>query len=147
MRVLASVRLRAFAYPTEDEAKVKGALESLAPGVGFEERKVDATHGGAIRVFEARLTRRKEIEAFLRSLSPGVRETLAAERAKRTDESGHLFFRLDKQELVLGRQRLAGGGDTVVVECAVHGPRSRAAEAIEEALRGGLSRPGERGYL
>lgn len=139
--MLANVRLRVFAYPTEDEAKVRALLERLAHGAEVEESSADSAHGVVVKVMEARLGKRKAVESFFRGLGPELLASLAESARQRTDDSGHLHFRLDKQELVLGRIVLASGGDAVVAECAVHGPRSKAEENLKGALLSMLDPP------
>jgi RNA binding exosome subunit len=126
--VIANVRIRAFAYPTEDEALVLGVLERLAPGAEVRRGRAEGGHGVKVMVLEARLEKRKPVDRFFRGLSSGVLGDLASTTAERIDASGHLYFRLDKQELVMGRLRLASGGDVVAVECVVHGPKGARGE-------------------
>lgn len=140
--MFANVRMRVFAYPTEDEVRVKSLLERLAPGAAASVSKADSAHGVVIKVLEVRLEKKRAVETFFRGLGPEILGSLMASVPQRIDGSGHLFFRLDKQELVLGRLRLAVGGDTVAIECSVHGPRARAEETMRGALASMLDQGG-----
>jgi len=128
--------MRVFAYPTEDEVRVKSLLERLAPGVEVESAKAESAHGVVITVLEVRLEKKRAVESFFRGLGPEILRRLMESVPQRMDDSGHLFFRLDKQELVLCRLRLAVGGDIVAFECSVHGPRANAEATMRSALAG-----------
>jgi len=134
--------MRVFAYPTEDEVRVKSLLERLAPGAKVAASKADSAHGVVITVLEVRLEKKRAVETFFRGLGPEILGKLMGSVPERMDASGHLYFRLEKQELVLGRVRLAVGGDTVAIECSAHGPRAKAEETMKSALAGMLD-PGD----
>ncbi len=99
------VDLRAFCYATEDEARVRAALEQLLP----EETPIDRAestghHGDRIVVFSTRIETAGDIRYVLDRLAEGnVLATLAAELEDRITEDCELFIQLDKQAAYQGR--------------------------------------------
>ena len=99
-----SLQVSYLLHATEEEGKVRGAVESLLGVRVFPEAEsLEGHFGNEIRRVELRLTG-DEAEAGLRGvisrMPRGVAEELAEGISSYLDEHGALFLRFDKQELV-----------------------------------------------
>ncbi len=128
-RPFTQVELRAFVHATEDLEKVREAL-AFAAGFDLDEQKdsdqflkqlTESSSEGHFRnpitILELPLKRAAQVRRFWdRLLADGaIRTDLAHEAPRRLDEELAFWFRLDKQEAVSGRLRLAPGEDVVRV--------------------------------
>ncbi len=99
------VDLRTFCYATEDETRVRAALETLIP----EETPIDRAestghHGDRIVVFSTRIETADDIRYVLDRLAEGdVLATIASELDDRVTDNCELFVQLDKQAAYQGR--------------------------------------------
>jgi len=129
------LRLRAVAHPTEDVARVRDAVATVAGTAGpdgalFSEERLETHHGLGLVVVEARLERAREVRAALDRLLalPGALDRLRATLEARVDDDGILYLRVDKQAAAQGELRLADQEDAVQVRVKVEAhPATRAA--------------------
>lgn len=132
------IRLRATCHPTEELAKVEGAVRFAAsdPGLALKSDAMETHHGGTVHVVEGAVERSRAVRDVLASILalPGAREDLAATVEARTDDDGVFYLRLDKQEAAQGRLALTRGEDAVQLRLKMeHYPSTR--EAALESLR------------
>ena len=105
------VDLRTFCYATEDETRVRAALETLIP----EETPIDRAestghHGDRIVVFSTRIETADDIRYVLDRLAEGdVLATIASELDDRVTDNCELFVQLDKQAAYQGRIKRGDG--------------------------------------
>jgi RNA binding exosome subunit len=144
------LRLRTTCQPTEDPAKVEGALR-FAAGVeetefreGFTDEPIASHHGGTVRLMEVSLERSRAVRDILQRVFgvPGAREALASTAEPRTDEDGVFYFRLGKQEAAQGRLALTQGEDAIQARLrmeAYPATREAALAAVRQLL--GAPRP------
>ena len=105
------VDLRTFCYATEDETRVRSALEALIP----EETPIDRAestghHGDRIVVFSTRIETADDIRYVLDRLTEGgVLATIASELDDRVTDNCELFVQLDKQAAYQGRVERGDG--------------------------------------
>lgn len=116
------IDLETFAHATEDPEKVLKAFSFLLPNSTekpITRDRVLGHYNNEIIIFKARITNKKQIENFLRSLSERIDEEdkrrLFNLFDKRLDDSGTLYLRFDKQEAFLGELRLSEGEDVIRV--------------------------------
>lgn len=126
-----SLRVSFHLQATEDESRVPPAIAEMLgmPWERFSAQKLDGYYGNRIARYHAHLLGEEAkvvAERILTSLGPRDREQVAADLPKRIDDHGHLFLRLDKQLLVLGRWGLSDV-DAVRVEFK---PRQRPREQV-----------------
>ncbi len=94
------ISIQALCHATEDCERVLEALHRLYST--FEKRKAEGYFKNPIYVFEARITRRKEITHVLQVLKEQCSTQLSSDIERRMDEKGNLYIRVDKQELYQG---------------------------------------------
>jgi RNA binding exosome subunit len=107
------ISIQTLCHATEDENKVRAALQRLYPH--FEKRGATGYFGNPIHIFETKITRKREIAALLRLLKENLASTLRNDLMRRMDEKGSLYIRLDKQELYQGSLVLRDRGDVKVI--------------------------------
>ena len=132
------INVNAVVYSTEDMEKVGEAIATLFP-FEFEIEVTDATghYGNPLKFLEVRLTKKREIEEFLKyffsSLSRDDVRYLLETLEERVDEEGVLHLRIDKQKAYLGEMRIVEGGDAVVVRIKIVTYPARREKIIEAA--------------
>lgn len=132
------LEFRVYAHATEDEAKVRQALDFATGGAEAEETSTEGHHGNPIHILVATLERPAAIRAFFAKLEPGDIERLATEVDRRLDEDLFFHLRLDKQEAYGGRLRLADHDDIIAVRGKVASfpaKRERALPGLVEYLQ------------
>lgn len=116
------LEMQASVHATEDEAKVRQAIENLFPGDVRNTLEFNITtlrghyHNPIIRIV-TQLTEPLHIEQTLTAIgqqlpSEDCRE-IEATLASRINQKGQLFLRLNKQEAYQGRVRLINRGDSI----------------------------------
>lgn len=107
-----SVRVTLHIHATEDEHRVAIAVADMLafPHERLSPQQLEGYHGNRIIRYHAHLLA-EEASAVARrvfsGLGPRDRERIAADLPQRVDEHGHLFLRLDKQLMILGRWGLS----------------------------------------
>lgn len=119
------VDVEVYCHATEDEGKVRAALEKLLPrGARFIEEKYmyEGYYGNPIRIIRIRLSgadAEKFVRQLARLLSGAEKSVLRASFALRYEERGkRLHIRLDKQRLYGGEAIVSDGND--VVKITIH---------------------------
>ena len=109
-----TLRFRAICHATEDEARVRQALEFVSGGAPISVGATKGHHGNRIAVLESELSKKKDIEAFWRRAEgAGLVEALLARLDSALGDDLWLGMRLDKQEALAGRLAFDEGGDVV----------------------------------
>jgi len=124
------VDLRTFCYATEDETRVRAALETLIP----EETPIDRAestghHGDRIVVFSTRIETADDIRYVLDRLAEGdVLATIASELDDRVTDNCELFVQLDKQAAYQGRIER---GDGIMLRAKIEAYPAKPGIAVE----------------
>ena len=110
-----SVEISTIAHATDDLQRIEVALTRLLPDSLkdrqlFTRQYVEGHHGNPIITFEARLTKRSDVEdftTFFQNLLP-KKDRLIIERDLdlHSDAEGNLYIRIDKQRSYLGMVQL-----------------------------------------
>ncbi len=132
------LEFRVYAHATEDEVKVRKALDFVTGGAEVEEIATEGHHGNTIRILEATVERPVSIRAFFGRLPPRDIERLLAEADRRLDEDLFFHLRLDKQEAYQGRLSLADHDDIIAVKgkaASFPAKRERALPGLVEYLQ------------
>jgi RNA binding exosome subunit len=112
---LRCVQISTIAHATDDLDKVQSALHSILPETLkrsdiFTRRYMQGHHGNPIVTFEAKLTKRQEIDQFIdhftRHLAKNEKLLIERDLDMHTDEEGNLYVRLHKQQAYRGRVEL-----------------------------------------
>ncbi len=105
------IDLRSFCYATEDEKRVRQALETVLPEE-FELDRVENTghHGDRIIVLSARVDTADEMRVVLDRLAElDEIDSIIDELDERVDDNCSFFLRLDKQQAFKNRVQLGPG--------------------------------------
>ncbi|MFB6072435.1 MAG: RNA-binding protein [Halobacterium sp.] len=126
------VDLRAFSYDTEDENRVRDALQHFLPEDTELERAESTGHlGDRIVVLSARVERADEMRHVLGQLRDGADiDRIRGELEDRVDDNCSLFVHLDKQAAFQGDARL---GDGISLRAKVEAYPAKKAAAVENA--------------
>jgi RNA binding exosome subunit len=106
---IAKVKVSAIVHATEDPDKVISAMQGIVPEEGgrMERRRASGHYGNEIQTVHMLISNRSRAENFMRHfwgrLSLIDRTEMIDNISAYLDESGHLHFRVDKQEAVNGR--------------------------------------------
>jgi hypothetical protein len=116
----AAVRFRALCHATEDEARVRQALDFVSGGAPVSVAATKGHHGNRIAVLTAALSRKRDVEAFWARLTEaGFVKGVLARLDEALGDDLWLGLRLDKQEAYAGRLAFDQGGDVVHVRVRV----------------------------
>ena len=114
-RALQSVQISTIAHATDDLEKVQIALrfilpESLKGKEIFTRKYVQGHHGNPIVTFEAKLTKRQEVNQFTDRLTKQLPEKdkllVKHNLGVYSDDEGNLYIRLSKQQAFRGEIEL-----------------------------------------
>ncbi|KYK34560.1 MAG: hypothetical protein HXS46_01905 [Theionarchaea archaeon] len=94
------ITIQTLCHATEKEESVLKALKKLYPT--FEKRTVTGYFGNPISIFEATITRTKEIASVVNMMKEHFAAQLKDDLKRRIDKKGNLYIRVDKQELYHG---------------------------------------------
>ena len=121
---LLQITAHAFVHATEDESKVRKAIENLFPDNTLDELRYKRMqlrghyHNPIIRL-EVLLKKPELIALTLQKMGTQLpvedHQHLAETLPSRTNQKGYLFLRFDKQESYQGRLRLVNQGDSLRV--------------------------------
>ena len=105
------LELRAFCYATEDESKVREALETVgSSAMEFEREVTEGHYGDRIVILSTTIESTDEITSVLEGLTavPGFDRVITG-LPEYVDEDCTFFLRLDKQRAFQGELRLGEG--------------------------------------
>lgn len=127
MKYCHTITVNVFVKPEDilDNPKIKenskNAIISLLPldwdieQIEMQETKVEGFEGRQILIYELKLHKEKETNAFLKNvlskLSTEQKSILKTEKELRLDENDDFFIRLDKKKLIDGIYELTTSGD------------------------------------
>lgn len=128
------VDLRTFAYPTEDDDAVAGALETVIPAeTPIDRTPSESHHGAPILVLSARVETAEDVRASLdrlRELPDDEYDRVLAELDERIDEDCTLYLSLSKQAAAEGELRL---GEGITLRAKVEAYPANQPAAVENA--------------
>ncbi len=118
MKVIHNISVEAFMYPTEDQKKVRKALDLILPiKAKLKRDEIDSYYGPKIARFTYRAEKAPEIKEMLQKivgqLSIEERQEIAKTIDDRMDEEGNFHLRFNKQKAYAGQLALAYKGDVM----------------------------------
>jgi len=128
------VELRAFCHPTEQEDRVRAAIEKTAPGAAVVTAQAETHFGLPLLILTARLTEAAPKKAFWHRLkgAPGMNEAIASIK-DHVDDNCVLHLRLDKQRALQGEFVIVDHDDVVSVRAKVASFPAKRNEAARRA--------------
>lgn len=107
------ITLQALCHATESEDKVLEALHVLYPH--FKKQEATGHFGNPIYIFEAHVSRKKELRDLLSLVKKELAPQLGKNIRRRVDRKGNLYIRVDKQELACKNLVVNDRGDVKIV--------------------------------
>ena len=128
------VELRAFCHPTEQEDRVRAAIERAAPGAAVATAQAESHFGPPLLILTARITAAGPKKAFWHRLKGAPGMDAAIESIKdHIDDNCVLHLRLDKQRAYQGEFVLVEHDDVVSVRAKVASFPAKRNEAARRA--------------
>ncbi|MCL1979438.1 MAG: exosome protein [Methanomassiliicoccaceae archaeon] len=137
------LRVNVFCYATENEEVIHDAMAELLGTDEFELDIADSEHGNRILIFSAELSKQKDTTSVFLKLGQEMIGQLKENLDDRIDDDCVFFLRLDKQELVQGRYRIAHHGDVLSLtgKIASHPAKKKIAVGKMTEFLSSLDRP------
>lgn len=129
------IQFRTYCHATEDEAKVRKAMNFLCPGSPIRETKVEGHYGNPLLILEASMKKSPQIKDFWKRVkASGYLPQIANEVARRLDEESNLHLRFDKQKAYLGDIAIVAHDDVVIAKAKVLAYPARKDRAVKAVL-------------
>ncbi|MEL7669655.1 RNA-binding protein [Methanobacterium sp.] len=131
-----NISYRVFVYGTENEEKVKGAVQTLFPN---SHPQTDTTEGyfkNPVLILHDKISKNREIKNFihiLEEIDESSKKQLRSELENKMDERGNLFLRFDKQRAYLGDLKIIKHGDAIHVKINIAAYPAKKENAMEVA--------------
>jgi len=118
MKVVHNISVEAFMYPTEDQKRVRKALNLVLPlKAKLKREEIDSYYGPKIARLTYRAEKAPEIKEMLQRIIDGLskeeRQEIANTIDDRMDEEGNFHLRFSKQKAYMGQLALAYKGDVM----------------------------------
>ena len=118
MKVIHNISVEAFMYPTEDQKRVRKALNLVLPlKAKLKREEMDSYYGPKIARLTYRADKAPEIREILQKIIGGLskeeRQEIAGTIEDRMDEEGNFHLRFSKQKAYAGQLALAYKGDVM----------------------------------
>lgn len=128
------LRVQIFCYATENPELISETMEALLGTSDFDREISVSEHGNEIMIFSCRMTKQKEFKALFSRLGDEVIDDIKGDIENRVDEDCTFYIRLDKQEAVQGRYRIAHHGDVIAITGKVQSHPARKDVAVRNML-------------
>ena len=131
-----NISYRVFVYGTENEEKVKEAVQTLFPN---SHPQTDTTEGyfkNPVLILHDKITKNREIKELvnvLKQIDDTSKKQLFNELENKMDERRNLFLRFDKQRAYLGDLKIIEHGDAIHVKINVAAYPAKKENAIKVA--------------
>ncbi|MEN6553001.1 MAG: RNA-binding protein [Methanobacterium sp.] len=131
-----NISYRVFVYGTENEEKVKEAVQTLFPN---SHPQTDTTEGyfkNPVLILHDKISKNREIKNFihiLEEIDESSKKQLRSELENKMDERGNLFLRFDKQRAYLGDLKIIKHGDAIHVKINIAAYPAKKEKAMEVA--------------
>jgi len=128
------VELRTYCHPTEQEDRVRAAIEGVGPGATVAIVRAESHFGLPLLILSSRLAEPEPRKAFWHRLkgAPGMAEAIASIK-DHIDDDCVLHLRLDKQRAFHGEIVLVNHDDVVSVRAKVASFPAKRNEAARRA--------------
>jgi len=108
------LKTRMFCYSTENEDLMTECLENLV-GENIEYEIAESEHGNRIVIFLSEMKKQKEFISLFSKLDDDLLKFIVDDIDNRIDDDCVFYLRLDKQDFVQGRFKVAHDGDVVSI--------------------------------
>lgn len=109
------LRVNVFCYATESEELIHDSMAELLGTDEFECDIADSEHGNRILVFNIEVSKQKDVVPIFIRLGREMVDEIRNSLEEQVDDDCVFYLRLNKQELVQGRYRIAHHGDVLSI--------------------------------
>lgn len=131
-----NISYRVFVYGTENEEKVKEAVQTLFPNSHPQTDTTEGYFNNPVLILHDKITKKREIKEFvnlINQMDDTSKKQLRSELENKMDEKGNLFLRFDKQRAYLGDLNIIEHGDAIHVKIKIAAYPAKKEKAIEIA--------------
>lgn len=128
------LRVQIFCYATENRELIGETMEALLGTPEFDAEVSESEHGNEIIILSSRMTKQREFKALFSKLGDEVIEDIRSDIENRIDEDCTFYIRLDKQDAVQGKYRIAHHGDVIAITGKVQSHPARKEVAVRNML-------------
>jgi RNA binding exosome subunit len=114
-----NISYRTLVYGTENEEKVKKAIETLFPNSLPECEITEGYYKNPVLILHHKIVKKREIIDFiqiLKNLTSSQKNKILNDLERKMDDKGNLFLRFDKQKAYLGELKVVEHGDSIHVK-------------------------------
>ncbi len=133
-----NISYRAFVYGTENEEKVKKAVETLFPNSSPLEEYTEGYYKNPVLILHHKIEKKREIKDFIQTLkdlpSPD-KDKIRSDLDRKMDDKGNLFLRFDKQKAYLDELKVVEHGDSIHVKIKIAAYPARKENAMKLAKK------------
>lgn len=117
-----NISYRVFVNVTENETKVRNALKTIFPNAKPEKELTEGFYGNPVIILSEKFDKKRYIKDFINSFLDmdidGLKQ-IKKDLILKTDNSGNLFLRFDKQEAYNETWKIVNHGDSIHVKIKV----------------------------
>ncbi|OEC87421.1 MULTISPECIES: RNA-binding protein [Methanobacterium] len=131
-----NISYRVFVYGTENEEKVKEAVQTLFPNSHPQTDTIEGYFKNPVLILHDKISKNREIKNFihiLEEIDESSKKQLRSELENKMDERGNLFLRFDKQRAYLGDLKIIKHGDAIHVKINIAAYPAKKEKAMEVA--------------
>ncbi|MGC9517772.1 MAG: RNA-binding protein [Methanomicrobiales archaeon] len=137
-----NISYRVFVYGTENEEKVREAINTLFPNSLPEKDIIEGYYKNKVLIFYDKIDKKRDIKDFIKkieNLPINIKNNLMNELDDKIDYRGNFFLRFDKQEAYKGNLVVVNHGDAihVKVKIAAYPAKKNIAINIAKEMIGG----------
>lgn len=128
LKMIDNITLRVITHATEDEFKVKKALNFFLTDIEAKSEKsndiqTEGYYGNPIIVTEVKISKKKELNKFINfcklNLSIDDKHIIKSELNERLDENLNFFLRFDKQQAFKNKLKLISCDDAIFIKIKI----------------------------
>lgn len=132
-----NISYRAFVYGTENEEKVREAIETLFQDSHPQKETVEGYFKNPVLILHDKIEKKRETKEFIKLLQKldfSTKKRVINELNSKMDEKGNLFLRFDKQRAYLGDLKIVEHGDALHVKIKISTYPAKKEKAMELAM-------------
>jgi RNA binding exosome subunit len=110
-----NISYRTFVYGTENEEKVRKAVQTLFPNSLPQKEYTEGYYKNSVLILHDKINKNMDIKDFIQMIEnqESISIEILNELDKKMDDKGNLFLRFDKQKAYLGELKITKQGDSI----------------------------------
>lgn len=131
-----NISYRTFVYGTENEEKVKKAVNTLFPNSSPQKEYTEGYYKNPVLILHDKIEKKSIIKDFIKTLKdipPSDAEKILHDLERKMDDKANLFLRFDKQRAYLDELKVVEHGDSIHVKIKIAAYPARKDTAVKLA--------------